>query len=44
VIVQIRKDIKILAGEDAKVDVVVVDNIIPSASGKFRWVLSDVSA
>lgn len=40
---KIIADMKGLVGEDALVIVEEVDRIEPSASGKYRWVMSDVS-
>lgn len=40
---QIKRDLHKLVGASVSIDVQRVDDIQPSASGKFRWVLSDVS-
>jgi phenylacetate-CoA ligase len=40
---QIVTDLRLLVGIDAKVDIERVDDIAPSPSGKFRWVISDIS-
>lgn len=43
VLAQISHDLGRLVGASAVIDVQQVDDIQPAASGKFRWVLSDVS-
>lgn len=39
----IAKDLRGLVGEDAAIDIAVVDHIEPAKSGKFRWVVSDLT-
>ena len=43
VLQQIATDLRLLVGADARVDVERVDDIPPAPSGKFRWVISDIS-
>ena len=43
VVQQITNDLAKLVGSSAKIEVRQVPDIRPAASGKFRWVLSDVS-
>jgi phenylacetate-CoA ligase len=40
---QIVRDLRRLVGDRATIDVTTVADIAPAPSGKFRWVLSDVS-
>lgn len=40
---RIIQDLQNLVGDGAVIEVIQVDDIQPSASGKFRWVVSDVS-
>ena len=40
---QIATDLRSLVGADTRVDVECVDDIPPAPSGKFRWVISDIS-
>lgn len=40
----IAKDLRGLVGQDATVEITAVDHIEPAASGKFRWVVSDLTA
>jgi phenylacetate-CoA ligase len=40
---QIAADMRLMVGADAQVEVDRVDDIPPAASGKFRWVISDIS-
>lgn len=40
---KIIADMKSLVGQQTHVDIESVDHIAPAASGKFRWVMSDVS-
>ena len=40
---QIATDLRLLVGADSRVDVERVDYIPPAPSGKFRWVISDIS-
>lgn len=39
----IRTDLRSLMGRNARIDIQIVDEIKPSPSGKFRWVLSDIA-
>ena len=39
----IRKDMAGLLGKDTKVEILEVDHINPAESGKFRWVISDIT-
>lgn len=39
----IRKDMTGLVGEGANIEILEVDHIEPAASGKFRWVMSDLN-
>lgn len=39
----IRKDLSGLVGQSARIDIEEVDHIEPAASGKFRWVMSDLN-
>jgi phenylacetate-CoA ligase len=40
---QIVTDLRMLVGADTLIDVERVDDIPPAPSGKFRWVISDIS-
>ena len=39
----IRNDLSGLVGQSARIDIEEVDHIEPAASGKFRWVMSDLN-
>lgn len=39
----IRTDLRALVGQQATIEVLAVDHIEPAASGKFRWVMSDLT-
>jgi phenylacetate-CoA ligase len=39
----VRDDLRSLVGADATIEIVAVDHIPPAASGKFRWVVSDLT-
>jgi phenylacetate-CoA ligase len=40
---QIARDLRLMVGADTRVEVERVDEIPPASSGKFRWVISDIS-
>jgi phenylacetate-CoA ligase len=40
---QIAMDLRMLVGANTRIDVERVDEIPPAPSGKFRWVMSDIS-
>ncbi len=39
----IAKDLRGLVGQDSAVEIITVDRIEPAKSGKFRWVISDLT-
>lgn len=40
----IARDLRSVLGQDARVDFVLVDDIPPAPSGKYRWIISDIAA
>lgn len=40
---KIKRDLVTLFGPDVTIDMMQVDDIPPSSSGKFRWIISDIS-
>ena len=40
---KIAMDLRLIVGANARVEVERVDEISPATSGKFRWVVSDIS-
>jgi phenylacetate-CoA ligase len=40
---RIASDMRLLVGADTQIDIELVDQILPAPSGKFRWVISDIS-